>query len=67
MVTTQDFTTHSKFKFNDIGKGIEMTLELVRKEMMKTSSRGVILLDIEGQISVVDIVGLIWFASLFSW
>ncbi len=38
----QDFTTHSKFKFNNTGKGFEMALERVRTEMMKTSSRGVI-------------------------
>jgi len=42
VAVTQDFTTHSKFKFNNSRKGFEMALERARAEMVRTSSRGVI-------------------------
>jgi len=40
-VVTQDFTTHSKFKFNNSREGFEMVLERARMEMVRTGSRGV--------------------------
>jgi len=39
---TQDFTTHSKFKFDNSRGGFKMALERTRLEMVKTGSRGVI-------------------------
>lgn len=39
---TQDFTTHSKFKFNNSRQGFEVALEKARAEMMRTGSGGVI-------------------------
>jgi transposase len=42
VVVTQDFTTHSKFKFSNSKEGFEMALERVRAEMARTGSRGVI-------------------------
>ena len=39
---TQDFTTHSKFKFNNSRGGFERALERTRAEMVRTDSRGVI-------------------------
>jgi len=39
---TQDFTTHSKFKFNNSKEGFEVALERIRAEMVRTGSRGVI-------------------------
>jgi len=39
---TQDFTTHSKFKFNNSRQGFEVALERARAEMMRTGSRGII-------------------------
>ncbi len=39
---TQDFTTHSKFKFNNSKEGFEVALERIRAEMVRTDSRGVI-------------------------
>jgi len=42
VAVTQDFTTHSKFKFNNSRKGFETALERARAEMMRTGSRGVI-------------------------
>jgi len=39
---TQDFTTHSKFKFNNSREGFEVALEKARAEMVTTGSRGVI-------------------------
>ena len=42
VIMTQDFTTHSKFKFNNSKEGFEMALERIRMEMVRTSSRGAI-------------------------
>ena len=42
VVMTQDFTTHSKFKFNNSKEGFEMALERARIEMVRTGSRGAI-------------------------
>jgi transposase len=42
IVTTQDFTTHNKFKFCNSKEGFEMALERVRAEMVKAGCRGVI-------------------------
>jgi len=42
VAVTQDFTTHSKFKFNNSREGFEMALERARAEMVRTGSRGVI-------------------------
>ena len=39
---TEDFTTHSKFKFNNSREGFEIALKRARAEMVRTSSRGVI-------------------------
>ncbi|GAG63187.1 unnamed protein product [marine sediment metagenome] len=39
---TQDFTNHSKFKFDNSREGFEMMLQRSRVEMAKTSCRGVI-------------------------
>jgi len=39
---TQDFTTHSKFKFNNSKEGFEVASERIRAEMVRTGSRGVI-------------------------
>ncbi|MBA7557378.1 hypothetical protein ES705_50131 [subsurface metagenome] len=39
---TQDFTTHSKFKFNNCKEGFEMALERAKMEMVRTGSRGAI-------------------------
>ena len=39
---TQDFATHSKFKFNNSKEGFKIALERTRLEMMKSGSRGVI-------------------------
>jgi len=39
---TQDFTTHSKFKFDNSREGFEMMLQRARVEMAKTGCRGVI-------------------------
>ena len=41
VVVTQDFTTHSKFKFNNSREGFDMALERARMEMVRTGSRGV--------------------------
>ena len=40
-VVTQDFTTHSKFKFDNSREGFEMVMERARMEMVRTGSRGV--------------------------
>jgi len=42
VAVTQDFTTHSKFKFNNSREGFEIALERARAEMVRTGSRGVI-------------------------
>jgi len=42
VAVTQDFTTHSKFKFNNSREGFEMALEKARTEMVRAGSRGVI-------------------------
>ena len=42
VIMTQDFTTHSKFKFNNSKEGFEMALERIRMEMVRTGSRGII-------------------------
>ena len=42
VVITQDFTTHSKFKFNNSKEGFQMALERAKMEMMRTGSRGAI-------------------------
>ena len=42
VVITQDFTTHSKFKFDNSKEGFEMMLQRSRVEMAKTGCRGVI-------------------------
>ncbi len=42
VAVTQDFTTHSKFKFSNSKEGFEMTLERARAEVMRTASAGVI-------------------------
>ena len=42
VIMTQDFTTHSKFKFNNSKEGFEMALERIRMEMVRTGSRGAI-------------------------
>ena len=42
VAVTQDFTTHSKFKFSNSKESFEMALERARAEMMRTSSTGVI-------------------------
>ena len=42
VAVTQDFTTHSKFKFNNSRKGFEIALERARAEMVRTGSRGVV-------------------------
>ena len=42
VAVTQDFTTHSKFKFNNSREGFEVALKRARAEMVRTSSRGVI-------------------------
>jgi transposase len=39
---TQDFTTHSKFKFNNSREGFEVALGKARTEMVRSGSRGVI-------------------------
>jgi len=39
---TQDFTTHSKFKFDNSREGFEIALERIRAEMVRTGSKGVI-------------------------
>jgi len=36
---TQDFTTHSKFKFNNSKEGFEIALERARAEMVRTGSK----------------------------
>jgi transposase len=41
VIVTQDFTIHSKLKFNNSREGFEMVLERARMEMIKTGSRGV--------------------------
>jgi len=38
MPVTQDFTTHSKFKFSNSREGFEMALERARAELMRTWS-----------------------------
>jgi transposase len=38
---TQDFTIHSKFKFDNTREGLEMMLDRARAEMVKTGCRGV--------------------------
>jgi len=38
---TQDFTTHVKFKFDNSREGLEMMLQRVRMEMVKTGCHGV--------------------------
>ena len=38
---TQDFTTQSKFKFDNTREGLEMMLDRARVEMLKSSCRGV--------------------------
>ena len=40
---TQDFTIHSKFKFDNTREGLEMMLDRAKAEMVKTGCRGVIL------------------------
>ena len=40
-VMTQDFTVHSKLKFNNSREGFEAVLDRARMEMVKTGSRGV--------------------------
>ena len=42
VVITQDFTTHSKFKFDNSREGFEMVLERAKALMLKTGCRGVI-------------------------
>ena len=42
VAVTQDFTTHSKFKFSNSREGFDMVLERARAEMMRTSSTSVI-------------------------
>jgi len=42
VVITQDFTTHAKFKFSNSMEGIEMMLQRIKTEMIKTGCRGVI-------------------------
>jgi len=42
VAVTQDFTTHSKFKFSNSKEGFEMALERVRAEITRTGCRGVI-------------------------
>ena len=42
VAVTQDFTTHSKFKFSNSKEDFEMVLERARAEMMGTGSTGVI-------------------------
>ena len=42
VAVTQDFTTRSKFKFNNSREGFEIALERARAEMVRTGSRGVI-------------------------
>jgi len=42
VAVTQDFTTHSKFKFNNSREGFEMALERAKAAMVRTGSRGVI-------------------------
>jgi len=42
VVVTQDFATHSKFKFSNSKEGFEMMLERVRAEMTRTGYRGII-------------------------
>jgi len=42
VIMTQDFTTHSKFKFNNSKEGFETALERIRMEMVRTGSRGAI-------------------------
>jgi len=39
---TQDFTTHSRLKFDNSREGFEMVLERARAEMLRTGCRGVI-------------------------
>jgi transposase len=39
---TQDFTIHSKFKFDNTREGLEMMLDRARGEMVKSGCRGVI-------------------------
>jgi transposase len=41
-VVTQDFNTHSKFKFNNSREGFETALQRARMEMVRTGSRGAI-------------------------
>jgi transposase len=40
-IMTQDFTAHSKLKFDNSREGFEMVLERARMETMSTGSRGV--------------------------
>jgi len=42
VVITQDFTTHTKFKFSNSMEGLEMMLQRAKAEMIKTGCRGVI-------------------------
>ncbi|MBC8273435.1 MAG: IS110 family transposase [Chloroflexi bacterium] len=42
VAVTQDFTTHSKFKFNNSREGFEVALKRASAEMVRTNSRGVI-------------------------
>jgi len=42
VVMTQDFTIHSKLKFNNSKEGFEMVLARARTEMLKTDCHGVI-------------------------
>ena len=42
VVMTQDFTTHSRFKFDNSREGFEMVLERTKALMLKTGCRGVI-------------------------
>ncbi len=41
VVMTQDFTTHSKFKFDNTREGLETMLRRARTEMVKSDCRGV--------------------------
>ena len=42
VVITQDFTTHTKFKFSNTMEGLEMMLQRAKAEMIKTGCRGAI-------------------------
>ena len=59
VIMTQDFTTHSKFKFNNSKESFEMTLERIRMEMVRTGSRDAIFAIETGKLGLDDMASRI--------